>query len=190
LAAGWEGRSRPGHFDGVATVVAKLFAMAGPCRAYFGEKDYQQLAIVRRMAADLSFPVTVVGCATVREADGLALSSRNARLGEAERAAAAVLWRALCAGAEALAAGVSDPAAIEAAMGDVVRAEPLVTLDYAAVVGAVDLEAPRAFHAGTALRLLVAARVGPVRLIDNCAATFPVIRATDPVGVGSFAGGR
>ncbi len=142
-----EGASRPGHFDGVATVVAKLFNLAGPCRAYFGEKDWQQLQVVRRLVGDLSFPVEVVGCPTVREADGLACSSRNAYLSPWERRAATVLHRALVAGAVE-----GDPDARRARMVEVVDAEPLATLDYAEVLPD---------------RLLIAVRIGNVRLIDN-----------------------
>jgi len=166
LADRWEGASRPGHFDGMATVVVKLLSASGRCRTYFGEKDFQQLAIVRRAVADLSLPVTVVGCPTVREDDGLALSSRNARLSVDERAAATVLHRALCAGADTLAAG-GGPAAVDAAMADVVAGEPLAVLDYAALVDARDLEPASDVDVGRPLRLLIAATVGPVRLIDN-----------------------
>jgi len=147
-----EGASRPGHLDGVTTVVAKLFNLAGPCRAYFGEKDWQQLEVVRRLATDLSFPVEVVGCPTVREPDGLACSSRNARLSPQERAAATVLHRALITGATAVAAGECDPAVIRRLMANIVAKEPLATLDYAEVLPG---------------RLLAAARFGTVRLIDN-----------------------
>ncbi len=162
----WEGASRPGHFDGVATVVVKLLAATGRCRAYFGEKDYQQLAVVRRVVADCSLPARIVGCPTVREPDGLALSSRNVRLGRSQRSAAAVLPRALAAGARTLAA--DGPAAAEAAMAAVVATEPAVELEYAAVVDAGDLEPVSGPVRGRPLRLLIAARVGTVRLIDNC----------------------
>jgi len=168
----WEGASRPGHFDGVATVVAALFSVAGPCRAYFGLKDFQQLAVVRQMTCDLALPVEVVGCPIVRETDGLALSSRNVRLSPVERSAAVVLSRALAAGRAALADGAPTGAAVAQAMRTVVEGEPLVALDYAAVVDAVTLvEAGELgpIDGPVALRLLVAAQVGPVRLIDNCA---------------------
>jgi pantoate--beta-alanine ligase len=160
-----EGASRPGHFDGVATVVTKLFALAGRCRAYFGEKDFQQLAVVRRLAADLSLPVEVVGCPTVREPDGLALSSRNARLTDAGREAAAVLRRALDVGLVSLLAGERDPDRVAGVMADTVMDERLVTLDYAVAVDADTLRPPVTLHGD--IRLLVAARVGGVRLIDN-----------------------
>ena len=166
----WEGASRPGHFDGVATVVAKLFAVAGPCRAYFGLKDFQQLAVVRTMAADLSLPVEIVGCPIVREPDGLALSSRNVRLSAAERAAASVLSRALAAGRAAVASGERSGAALAGAMRDVVETEDLVHLDYAAAVDASTLLEETSVHDPTTVRLLIAAQVGPVRLIDNSAA--------------------
>jgi pantoate--beta-alanine ligase len=168
VSAGWEGASRPGHFDGVATVVAKLFSMAGPARAYFGEKDYQQLAVVRRLVADLSLPIEVVGCTTVRESDGLALSSRNVRLSPEQRHAAAVLSRALKAGQAALARGVRDAAALREIMRRVVALEPSVRLDYAAAVDRDDLVEPGQVVDPTSVRLLIAAEVGPVRLIDNC----------------------
>jgi len=160
-----EGRSRPTHFDGVATVVTKLFSIVGPCRAYFGEKDFQQLAVVRRMTRDLSLPVEVIGCPTVREADGLAMSSRNAYLTDEERAVAPVLHRALQAGVAAIEAGERSPAAVEARMAEVIEAEPLASLDYVAVVDAATLE-PVEPLAGT-LRLLGAVRLGKARLIDN-----------------------
>jgi pantoate--beta-alanine ligase len=166
-ASGWEGASRPGHFEGVATVVAKLFAIAGRCRAYFGEKDFQQLAVVRRMAADLSFPVEVVACPTVREPDGLACSSRNARLSPEARRAATVLWRALSLARVAVAAGERRPRAIGALIAEVVAAEPSVTLDYGAVVDAETLRIPDRLDGRRPLQLLVAAEVGGVRLIDN-----------------------
>jgi len=166
LTERWEGVSRPGHFDGVATVVVKLLSAAGRCRTYFGEKDFQQLAVVRRAVADLSLPVTVVGCPTVREQDGLALSSRNLRLAADERAAAPVLHRSLRAGAAALAAG-GDREAVERAVAETVATERRVVLDYAALVDARDLEPPDDLSSDRPLRLLVAANVGPVRLIDN-----------------------
>lgn len=167
----WEGASRPGHFDGVATVVAKLFAIAGPCRAYFGLKDFQQLAVVRRMASDLCIPVDIVGCPTVREPDGLALSSRNVRLSETERVAAQTLSRALAAGRAAIATGERDGAAVHTAMRAVVDHEPLVDLDYAVAVDVATLDEVTTIVDPAAVRLLIAATVGPVRLIDNSAAT-------------------
>ena len=171
VSEGLEGASRPGHFDGVATVVAKLFALAGPCRAYFGEKDFQQVAVVRRMAADLSLPVEVVPCATVREPDGLALSSRNVRLGPEERVAALALRRALDAGLAAVADGARDPARVRRVMHAVLGAEPRVVPDYAEVVEAATLEVPASLHGE--VRLIVAATVGGVRLIDNDGTVVP-----------------
>ena len=160
-----EGASRPGHFAGVATVVAQLFNAAGACRAYFGEKDFQQLVVVRRMAADLCFPVEVVGCPTWREADGLACSSRNVYLAPAERRAATVLHRALVSAAGLVAAGERRPAAVRAHLAQVVASEPLAELDYAEVVSASDLG--RLGVVEGEVRLLVAARLGRARLIDN-----------------------
>ncbi|MGD0440124.1 MAG: pantoate--beta-alanine ligase [Acidimicrobiales bacterium] len=165
LADGFEGASRPGHFAGVATVVTKLLSLAGPCRAFFGEKDFQQLVVVRRLVADLDIDAEVVACPTVREPDGLACSSRNRRLGPEDRRAATVLFRALIAGREALVKGARLAADLEAAMAGVVAAERRARLDYAVVVDPVTLAAPASL-AGE-LRLLIAADVGPARLIDN-----------------------
>lgn len=164
-----EGASRPTFFAGVATVVAKLFSIAGPCRAYFGEKDYQQLLVVRRLALDLSLPVDVVGCAIVRESDGVAMSSRNAYLTGADRDAAPVLYRALQAGAQLLASGETDVDIVRRGIEAVLADEPLAVVDYVAVVDATTLLAPR--PEVTDLRLLIAARIGPARLIDNIGAT-------------------
>jgi pantoate--beta-alanine ligase len=165
VSEGLEGASRPGHFDGVASVVAKLFAIAGRCRAYFGEKDFQQLSVVRRLAGDLCLPVEVVGCTTVREDDGLALSSRNARLSDTEKHAALVLHRSLESGLEVLRAAERDLDVARAVMRETIEAEPLVDCDYAEVVDARTMKPARV--ARGELRLLVAARVGSVRLIDN-----------------------
>ncbi len=192
-AALWEGASRPGHFEGVATVVAKLFSLAGRCRAYFGEKDFQQLAVVRRMAADLGFPVEVVGCPTVRDLDGLALSSRNARLSAEQRRAASVLWKALDLAGVAIASGERRPAAVAVLMASVVAGEPLVTLDYGAVVDAHDLSTPAILDGRRPLRLVIAAQVGQVRLIDNAPAEVALRAAhRDPAAglVGASSGGR
>jgi len=169
ISATMEGASRPTHFAGVATVVAKLFNIAGPCRAFFGEKDWQQLAVIRRMAADLSFPVEVIGCPTVREPDGLALSSRNAYLTPEERAAAPVLHWALVAGAAAIAAGERDPAKVRELVASLIRAEPRAQLDYAEVVDATTLQEVDPLVGN--LRLLAATRFGRARLIDNEGAT-------------------
>ena len=166
LTEGMCGAARPTHFDGVTTVVAKLFSIVGPCHAYFGRKDFQQLAVVRRMARDLDLPVTVVGCPLVREPDGLAMSSRNAYLTADERAAAPALHAALAAAADAVRGGERDAAAVRAIVQRAASAtsrssssstwrsaradslEPMTTLDGEFVVA-------------------LAARAGRARLIDN-----------------------
>ncbi len=166
-----EGTARPGHMDGVATVVAKLFGIVGECSAYFGEKDFQQLAVVRRMVEDLSMDVQVVGCPIVREPDGLALSSRNAYLSPAERAQAPVLRRALEAGAALVAAGETDPAAVEAAMASMIAASPAAEIDYVAAVDPAALVADGPLSGE--VRLVAAVRFGRARLIDNLGCRVP-----------------
>jgi len=164
-----EGEARPAHFAGVATVVAKLFSIVGPCRAYFGAKDFQQVAVVRRMVRDLSLPVEVVACPTRREPDGLAMSSRNVYLTPAEREAAPVVYTALRAGAAVIGAGERDPAAVRELMAGIIEAEPLAGLDYAAVVDADSFLVPDPLTGN--LRLLAAVRFGRARLIDNVGVT-------------------
>jgi pantoate--beta-alanine ligase len=153
----------------VATVVTKLFALSGRCYAYFGEKDYQQLVIVRRLVADLSLPVVVVPCSIVRQPDGLALSSRNEYLTPTERAAAPVLYWSLLAGKRAVEEqGVTSVADVRAAMVKVAGREKLFQLEYAEVVDPLSLAVPPVIS--SEIRLLIAGRIGKVRLIDNVAA--------------------
>ncbi|MCA9048771.1 MAG: pantoate--beta-alanine ligase [Planctomycetaceae bacterium] len=160
-----EGALRPGHFDGVTTIVAKLFHITEPDRAYFGQKDYQQQLIIRRMVRDLNFGLEVVTCPTVREPDGLAMSSRNRYLTPDERRRALILHRALLL-AETLAAdSTHSPASIERRMKDLMTAEPGVSVDYAVVADRETLQ-PLSVRPAAAVAL-IAARVGATRLIDN-----------------------
>jgi pantoate--beta-alanine ligase len=165
LGERFEGASRPGHFRGVATVVAKLFATVGACSAYFGEKDAQQLAVIRRMVRDLSMPVEVGCCPVVREPDGLALSSRNRLLSPEQREAATCLFLALSEAAELARGGERDAGRLVAAMAREIGATPHARIDYVAVVDEDTFEELPAI-AGRA-RALVAARFGSVRLIDT-----------------------
>lgn len=165
LAGRWEGATRPTHFAGVSTVVTKLLSIVGACQAFFGEKDYQQLQIIRRLVADLSLPVTVVGCPIRREPDGLAMSSRNVYLDADERVAARVLSTALSQAAAAFHAGTVSGPELAQLMSDVVDAEPLAELDYAAVVDPVTLDEVE--RADGTSRLIIAAQVGRPRLLDN-----------------------
>ncbi len=170
VAEGQEGAARPGHFRGVATVVAKLFNVVRPDRAYFGQKDGQQVAVIRRMAQDLDMGVEVVTMPTIREPDGLAMSSRNAYLTADERAAAPVIYRALCAAERLWASGERDAGRLRAAALEVLSAEPLVEeVDYVSVVDADSMAVVESAPTTGERRVMVAvaARVGAVRLIDN-----------------------
>jgi pantoate--beta-alanine ligase len=181
LTEGLCATARPTHFDGVTTVVAKLFAITGECAAFFGRKDAQQLAVITRMTADLNLPVDVVGCPIVRETDGLALSSRNAYLSTDERRAATVLSNALERAAGAVVNGERDVATVLAVVTDVVRREPLVALEYVEARATADLAPLATFHGDVLLAL--AARVGTTRLIDNV--TISVHDDTATVDLGS-----
>jgi pantoate--beta-alanine ligase len=164
LTEGLCGAARPTHFDGVTTVVAKLFSIVGPSSAYFGRKDFQQLAVVRRMATDLDLPVQVVGCPLVREPDGVAMSSRNAYLSADERERATGIFASLRAGAAAVEDGERDPERVRAAV-EAEAARHGLELEYAEVRRAADL-APLTTVDGEVV-VAVAAAVGKARLIDN-----------------------
>jgi len=165
ISAPLEGERRPGHFRGVATVVLKLFDIVQPQRAYFGQKDAQQLAVLRRMVRDLDVPVEIVGCPIVREADGLAMSSRNSYLRPAERRAATVLYRALCAARDLWTSGERDAETLRVRMRAVLDAEPLARTDYVSVADAENLQELARIE-GPAL-LSMAVFLGKTRLIDN-----------------------
>ena len=162
----WEGEARPGHFDGVATVVAKLLLAVRPDVALFGEKDFQQLAVIRRLVVDLGIPVEIVGVPTVREPDGLALSSRNAYLSPEERGRAVALPKALKEARDAIRSGRGVGAALQAAKQNLVNAG-FLRIDYLALVDAATLE-PLEGPKGE-MRLIAAAMIGATRLIDNIA---------------------
>ena len=161
----WEGATRPGHFRGVATVCTKLFAVCRPHRAYFGQKDYQQSLVIRRLVADLNLGLEIVVLPTVREADGLALSSRNALLGPEERRQALVLSQALAGAQAAVKAGARDAERLRGEIEARIRRVPLAAADYVAICDPDTLE-PLTRISGRAVAL-VAVRFGAVRLIDN-----------------------
>jgi pantoate--beta-alanine ligase len=165
IATRLEGASRPGHFSGVATVVLKLFHLTRPHRAYFGLKDFQQTVVIKRMVRDLNVPVKIVVSPTVREPDGLAMSSRNAYLSQAERRAAAVLWKALRAGREAIQNGNRNTSSVRSVVKRTISREPFARIDYVAVAD------PETLIEAKRIRLpvviLLAVRIGRTRLIDN-----------------------
>lgn len=165
LTGGLCGKTRPIHFRGVCTVVAKLFNIVVPDKAYFGQKDAQQLAVIRHMVSDLSFGIEIVGCPIIREEDGLAKSSRNTYLSDAERQAALVLSRSLKEGKALIEAGEKDAAKIRKAITDVITAEPLAKIDYVEIVDWNTLEPVDKIDG--AILTAIAVYIGKTRLIDN-----------------------
>ncbi|WP_347246222.1 pantoate--beta-alanine ligase [Thermogutta sp.] len=165
MAQPWEGKFRPGHFRGVATVVLKLFHLVEPDIAYFGEKDYQQLLVVRQMVRDLNLAVEIRPCPTVREPDGLAMSSRNQYLSPKEREDALVLYRSLCLAQERVRAGEKDAHAIAVAMRELISSVPYAQIDYVALVDPETLE--EVLTIDRPVQALLAVRLGSTRLIDN-----------------------
>ena len=165
IARRWEVEVRPHHFSGVAIVVTKLFGIVRPQISLFGQKDFQQSTLVRQLVKDLNLGVEIVVCPTVREADGLAMSSRNVYLSPDERKRAVTLYKSLQAGAEAIQRGVTNGATIQKAMVQVIKGEPAMTIDYLAVCDPHRLEPLSAVTSRVVL--LGAVRIGSVRLIDN-----------------------
>jgi pantoate--beta-alanine ligase len=165
LTDGLCGASRPGHFRGVTTVVAKLFNLVQPTRAYFGEKDFQQLVVIEQMVRELDFDVEIVRCPLIREPDGLALSSRNAYLSDAERKAALALYRSLQRAQERVCGGCKDPVRLRQEVVEFLSGEPLAETEYVEIVDSRDLQAVGGIDEHS--RLLLAVRIGDTRLIDN-----------------------
>jgi pantoate--beta-alanine ligase len=165
LAELLEGESRPGHFAGVLTVVLKLFNLTQPKRAYFGQKDFQQVILIRQLVRDFGLPVRIVACPTIREPDGLALSSRNAYLDRAQRAAAPGIHAALDAAADAFEAGTTDPHELESVARSMLQGTPGLSIDYLSVVEETTLRAPERARPGNVLATAV--KLGSTRLIDN-----------------------
>ncbi len=182
VAQGLEGAQRPGHFRGVATVVSKLFHLTQPTRAYFGQKDAQQAAVIQRMVYDLNLPLAIAICPIVREPDGLALSSRNVYLSAAERQAAPVIYQALQAAAAAYAHGERDRDKLRDCLQRLIRTEPLGTVEYISVADARTL---REIHTPTDAPLLVSltVRFGQTRLLDNCLLPLKLNNRDDLAGV-------
>lgn len=166
VTQGLEGAHRPGHFRGVATVVAKLFNLAQPQRAYFGQKDAQQVVVIKRMVADLHFPLDIVVCPTAREPDGLAMSSRNRKLTSVQRQAARILYQALMAAKNAYQHGERDPKILRRLMRDTLISEPLADVDYVSVADTETLQEISGMLDRPVL-ISLAVRIGKTRLIDN-----------------------
>ena len=173
LSSVLEGKFRPTHFRGVSTVVLKLFNIVQPDAAYFGQKDAQQCAVIRAMVKDLAVPVEIVIIPTMREADGLAMSSRNVYLSKEQRAAAPVLHRALHFAQQRIAAGEKDPEAIIHAMRGIITSAYPAEIDYIEIVGASDLQRRTVLKSGESVLIPLAARFGTTRLIDNITITIP-----------------
>ncbi len=169
IARRWEGDARPNHFTGVATIVTKLFSIVRPHIALFGQKDYQQVALVRQLVEDLNLGVEIVAHPTVRERDGLAMSSRNVHLLPEERIVAARLYESLQAGADAIRKGITDVVAVQKRMTKIMKQEPMLRVDYLAVCDPLTLEPLVSVRSRVVL--LGAVHLGPVRLIDNLIVT-------------------